>query len=211
VRFDITKLQDPVMREDLVQAVHRGVRQIIQGTFIGETGKWAHEGWLKMLMQFRTFPLTAVEKQWARQRNDRGAWTALGILVGSMSVAAPVYIARTYATSIGREDQEEFLEQRLQPEFILRATLNYVALAGFAGDFLDAAVALAPDELGLNITGGRAGADTNFVGNLIAPSTSLVNDAWGALQNLDNPHQLLQVLPGSRLPYVIPLLNTLRE
>ena len=211
VRFDITKLQDPVMREDLVQAVHRGVRQIIQGTFIGETGKWAHEGWLKMLMQFRTFPLTAVEKQWARQRNDRGAWTALGILVGSMSVAAPVYIARTYATSIGREDQEEFLEQRLQPEFILRATLNYVALAGFAGDFLDAAVALAPDELGLNITGGRAGADTNFVGNLIAPSTALVNDAWVALQNLDNPHQLLQVLPGSRLPYVIPLLNTLRE
>ena len=211
VEFDVNKLQDPVQREELIQAVHRGVSQIIQGTFIGETGKWAHSGYLKMLVQFRTFSLTAMEKQWARQRNSRGVGPALAILLTSMMAAAPIYMARVYASSIGREDQEEFLERRLQPELIVRQTLNYVALAGLAGDFLDAAVALAPDELGLQMTGGRAGTDTNFVGNLIAPATSLVDDAWKALQNLDDPAQLLRVLPGSRLPFILPGINALQE
>lgn len=211
VEFDVNKLQDPAQREELVQAVHRGVSQIIQGTFIGETGKWAHSGYLKMLVQFRTFSLTAMEKQWARQRNSRGVGPTLAILLASMMAAAPIYMARMYASSIGREDQEEFLEQRLQPELIVRQTLNYVALSGLAGDFLDAAVALSPDEWGLQMTGGRAGTDTEFVGNLIAPATSLVDDAWKALQNLDDPTQLLRVLPGSRLPYIVPGINALQE
>ncbi len=211
VEFDVNKLQDPAQREELIQAVHRGVSQIIQGTFIGETGKWAHSGYLKMLVQFRTFSLTAMEKQWARQRNSRGVGPTLAILLTSMMAAAPIYMARVYASSIGREDQEEFLERRLQPEMIVRQTLNYVALAGLAGDFLDAAVALGPDELGLQMTGGRAGTDTDFVGSVIAPATSLVDDAWKALQNLDDPAQLLRVLPGSRLPFILPGINALQE
>jgi hypothetical protein len=211
VEFDVTKLEDPALREALIQAVHRGVSQIIQGTFIGETGKWAHNGYLKMLVQFRTFSLTAMEKQWARQRNSRGTAQTLGIMLASMVAVAPVYMARVYSQSIGREDQEEFIEERLKPELIARQTLNYIALSGLAGDFLDAAAALAPDDLGIRMTGGRAGSDSQFVGNLIAPAVGLVDDVWSALQNLDDPQKALKVLPGSRLPYVIPAINALDE
>lgn len=104
------------------------------------------------------------------------------------------------------------MEKRLAPEMMIRATLNYVALAGLLGDFLDAAATVAPEELGLGgMTGGRAGTDTEFVGNLVAPSLSLVDDAWKALQNLDDPEKLARILPGSRLPYVLPAVNALGE
>src|SRR5690606_23751000 len=71
VGFDITKIEDVAVAEQVAQGVHRGVKQIIQGTFIGEQGKWAHDDFLKTLAQFRTFGITAAEKQWARQRNTR--------------------------------------------------------------------------------------------------------------------------------------------
>ena len=212
VEFDVTNLQSAELREDLIQAVHRGVSQIIQGTFIGETGKWAHEGYLKMLTQFRTFSLTSMEKQWARQRNSRGVAQSLGILLGSAFAVTPVYMARVYAQSVGREDREEFLESRLAPEVIARQTLNYMAMSGLAGDFLDAAATLAPDSLGLKaITGNRSGSDTEFIGNVIAPSLSLVDDGWKALQNLDDPQRLAKLLPGSRLPFVLPAINALGD
>jgi hypothetical protein len=209
--FDVTQMTDLAQQEALIQAVHRGVSQIIQGTFIGETGKWAHDGYLKMLTQFRTFSLTSMEKQWGRQRNSRGVAPALGILLGSMMAAAPVYMARVYATSIGREDQEAYIEERLKWELIARQTLNYVALSGLIGDFLDAGAALAPEELGLNMTGGRAGTDTEFVGNMVAPALSLVDDSWKAIQNLDDPEKLARILPGSRLPFVLPAVNALGD
>lgn len=211
LEFDVSKIADPDLREEVIHAVHRGVNQIIQGTFIGEQGKWAHDGYLKLLTQFRTFSLTAMEKQWGRQRNSRGVGQALGILLGSMMAAVPVYVARVYVASIGREDQEEYIEQRLAPELIARQTLNYVALGGLAGDFLDIGAALAPDELGVKVTGGRAGTDTDFVGSIVAPSISLVDDAWKAMQNLDDPERLARVLPGSRLPYVLPAINALGD
>jgi hypothetical protein len=210
-KFDVTQMTDLAQQEALIQAVHRGVSQIIQGTFIGETGKWAHDGYLKMLTQFRTFSLTSMEKQWGRQRNSRGVAPALGILLGSMMAAAPVYMARVYATSIGREDQAEYIEEKLQWELIARQTLNYVAMSGLIGDFLDAGAALAPEELGLNMTGGRAGTDTEFVGNMVAPALSLVDDSWKAIQNLDDPEKLARILPGSRLPFVLPAVNALGD
>lgn len=210
-KFDVTQMTDPAQQEALIQAVHRGVSQIIQGTFIGETGKWAHDGYLKLLTQFRTFSITAAEKQWGRQRNSRGSVKSLGILLGSMFAAVPVYYARVYASSIGREDQEAYIEERLRPELVARQVLNYVALSGLAGDFLDAAAAIAPEDMGLKMTGGRAGTDTEFVGNMVAPSLSLVDDVWKALQNLDDPEKLAKVLPGSRLPFIVPAINELGD
>ena len=211
VEFDVTRMTDLDMQEELIQSVHRGVSQIIQGTFIGETGKWAHDGYLKVLTQFRTFSITSMEKQWARQRNSRGTAQALGVLLGSMSVVVPVYVARVYASSVGRPDAEEYIEKRLAPEMVARQTLNYVAMAGLTGDVFDIAAAVLPESWGVNMTGGRAGTDTKFVGNVVAPSLSLADDVWKGLQNLDDPEKLAKLLPGSRLPFLLPAINALGD
>ena len=215
VGFDITKIADQAVAEQVVHAVHRGVKQIIQGTFIGEQGKWAHDGLMKTMLQFRTFGVTAAEKQWARQRNSRGVATALGMLVMSMGVVAPVYMTRAYLNSIGRSDQEEYLERRLHPTAIARATLNYIAQAGLLGDVLDALSSFLPDAVKEVIgepTGGRATGNTTVIGNLVAPSASYVDDVYEALQNLTtDPEKVARALPFSRLPYLLPAINALGE
>lgn len=210
VEFDLTKVRDQKVANEFVQAVHRGTNQIIQGTFIGETGKWAHDGIMKTLTQFRSFSLVSMEKQWARQRNSRGAAASAGILLGSMSIAAPIYMSRVYLASVNRPDQEAYLEKNLAPAQVARATLNYVAMSGLLGDWIDGLNAAVPG-LG-DITGGRTGANVGAVGNLIAPSAGMVDDIFQTMQNLDDPHKIARtVMPLANLPYLVPILNMLDE
>jgi hypothetical protein len=209
--FDATKISDPDIRDQVIQAVWRGTQQIIQGTFIGERGKWAHDGWLKMLTQFRTFSITSMEKQWGRQRNNHGSFAAFGMMMGAMSIAVPIYVARTYAASIGRPDQEEYLASNLTPMHVGRATLNYIAMSGMVGDFLDLTSSMLPEEMGITPTGGRAGVASDFVGNYVLPASSLVDDLWKYAQSPLDAHAAARVLPGSRLPYLLPLTNALKD
>lgn len=208
-QFDITKMENKDAADAFVQAVHRGAAQIIQGTFIGETGKWAHSGWLRLMTQFRTFSLVAVEKQWARTRANFGVAKALGMLMGSMSVAAPIYMARVYAQSIGRPDQDEYLSKRLSVEAIARATLNYVALSGLAGDFMDALGSVA----GVSTSGGRVGSGMDFIGGVVAPVASTVDDVFKSLQNTKegtDVYGVVKNLPFANIPYLVPVVNLLK-
>ena len=211
VEFDVTQMTDPAMREQLIQAVWRGTSQIIQGTYIGERGKWAHDGTLKLLTQFRTFSITSMEKQWGRQRNSRGAFATFGIIMGAMSLAAPIYMARTYASSIGRPDQAEYLEERFQPQHLARATMNYVANLGLAPDMIDGLSAMLPESMGVKATGGRAGVETDFVGNYVAPAFSLVDDVWKYAQSPLEMDDAARILPLRNLPYLVPLMNLTKE
>lgn len=198
--LDLTKAQDLTAVEDYIQAVHRGTNQIIQGTFIGEQGKWAHDGLLRFLTQFRTFSITSVEKQWTRQMNNHGAVKGWGIMLGTMMMAAPIYIARTFLNSVGRDDQQEYLDKMLTPAMIARASMNYVAMTGLAGDFADAFTAVTGTG---EVTGARSGASTGFVGTVVAPGAGWVDDVWKGLQNTEDgtdPSELAKTLPFANLP-----------
>lgn len=208
-QFDITKMENREAADAFVQAVHRGTRQIIQGAFIGETGKWAHSGLLKILTQFRTFSLIAIDKQWNRQVGNHGTAAALGILLGTMAFATPIVMVRAGLASLGRPDQDAYLERRLSPASLARETLNYVALSGLAGDLMDAMAAVS----GAEPTGGRTGSNKSFMGNVVAPSVGKVNDVWGAIQNNregTDLHGLVQQLPFARLPWLYPAVNALK-
>jgi Transglycosylase SLT domain len=209
--FDISKATDTQAAAEFTQAIHRGVSQIIQGTFIGEQGAWAHSGMMRLMTQFRTFSLTSVEKQWARQVGNVGTVKTLLMMLGAMSLAAPIYMARTYLASIGRPDQDAYLEKQLTVAQIARASLNYIAMSGLAGDFLDATTAVT--GIG-KVTGGRSGVGSEFVGNVVAPAAGLVDDVWRAVQNTKegtDPHDLLKTLPFNRHPLLIPAINALGD
>jgi Transglycosylase SLT domain len=207
--FDITKATDKEAANQLIQAVHRGAGQMIQQTFIGESGRYVHNSYLRMLTQFRGFGLTAIDKQWNRQKGNRGVAAALGMSVGAMSVAAPIYMVRTYLASIGRHDQQEYLERMLAPGAIARATTNYIATSGLAGDFLDAFTAVTGTGA---VTGGRTGTNSQLIGNLVAPALGKADKVWGALQDTKDGtdvHGLIRELPLARLPWFIPAINAL--
>lgn len=209
--FDITKATDKEAAHAFIQGIHRGASQIIQGTFIGESGKYVHNSWLRMLTQFRSFSLTAIDKQWNRQVGNRGATGAILLTLAAMSVAAPIYMVRQYLAAIGRKDREEFLEKQLSFGAIARASTNYIATAGLAGDFVDALTAVTGTA---EYVGGRSGTAVGAVGNLIAPAAGKVDRLWGAVQNTGNgtdPHALIKELPLSRLPFLIPAANALND
>lgn len=208
--FDVTKL-DPADARAFIEAVHRGSAQMIQGTFIGETGKWAHDGWLRLLSQFRTFSITAVEKQWGRQRAGRGVYTALAMTLGAMSIAIPIHLARVYAMSAGRPDREEYIKKQTEWDVLGRASMNYIATSGLAGDFIDALSAVS----GLGAPqGGRNSGGQEFVGSVVLPAAGLVDDVWKGVQNTrdgTDPHQLVKAMPFSNLPMFKVLINHMAD
>src|SRR5690606_34006070 len=120
-------------------SIMRGVGQIVQETYVGETGKWAHSGYLKFLTQFRTYSITSFEKQAIRQFRTHGTMKAFGILLASISVSAPIYAARTLlsAALLPAADREEFMEKRMTPAELGIAALGYTALGGWARDMID--------------------------------------------------------------------------
>lgn len=210
----------PAQRAELVGVINRGSNQIIQNTYIGETGKWAHDGFLKLLLQFRTFSLTAVEKQWGRNLRNYGALKSMMFLMGAMSFAAPIHMARVNARMLGmsEEDREAYAEKYLAPAAIAQATMTYASAAGFAGDIWDIGGSATTNIMGdaapewlsstVNPRGG-ARAQGKLLGGVIAPSASVAENAF-ALANGDWK-KLKSLLPGANLPYVVPFINAAEE
>jgi hypothetical protein len=209
VELDVTKATDLDAAREFTQAVHRGVSQIIQGTFIGERSKWATDAHMRLLTQFRAFGLLAIEKQYGRQVGNVGEMKTLGIMLGSMCAVLPIYAARMQLQSLGRGDREEFLDKAFEPRRVARQTMNYVAGSGLAGDFLDALGGLA----GVNVGGRQGDREQDFVGNVVAPAAGLLNDAWKAVQNVKEGETNLQpaVKVLTNLPYLVPLINAMGD
>lgn len=216
VGFDIERLSSAKAREEFVQAIHRGTSQIIQDTFIGERGAWAHDDWAKVALQLRTFGLTAMEKQWGRTRavNSNGPLHgygyAAGVLAGQMAFAAMIYAARAQVYAAGREDREEYLERAFTPASMVQATLNYSAMSGLGGDAFDLVASLAGgwDDDMKETLGTRSFA--TGVGGLI-PAAGSVDAALRIAQGKGDLHTALKQLPGSNLPWIAPILNLAKE
>jgi hypothetical protein len=212
LNFDNSKLS-PERIADFSQAVLRGSSQIIQKSYIGETGRWANDGFLKMLFQFRTFGITSIEKQWGRNVANHGTPKAFAYLLGSMSFAAPIYMARQQLKTIGmsRSEREKYLERNLQPLQIARATMNYASASGLAGDIMDVGGGFASAFGGdggkeyAESVGARGQDRQNLIGGVLGPGAGIVQDAWAATHG--NTHSLMRIIPGSNLPMVQPLLN----
>jgi hypothetical protein len=206
-------MTDADLRE-LSQAVERGSSQIIQRAYTGETGKWAHDGLLRLLTQFRTFGVVGIEKQWGRNRTNFGATKAFGYLVGSMSMAIPVHYARAYAKAVAMSEDKrtEYLDAVLSPAAVARATTNYASASGYAGDIWDTGGGMfnswfGDDELAKVIgirTGGTRGA-----AHALIPGVGLIDDLVAGANG--NPNKLVKLLPGSNLPYLAPMFNVASE
>ncbi len=199
--LDLTKATDHAAAAEFVQAVHRGGRQIIQGTYIGETGKWAHNDLLRMLVQFRSFSITSMEKQWTRQRVDSGTAKAFGLLMGQMAFALPIHLARVQINGAMRENRDEYVAKQLEPAMLARAVLNYTSISGLAGDVLDAGAAVT----GMEASGVRTGSGSPL-GNV--PALGYIESGAKVIQQKD-AREAIRMLPGGNLPYLTPVLNGL--
>lgn len=199
VALDLTKGTDHAAIGEFVQAIHRGGKQIIQGSYIGETGAWAHNDLLRMLVQFRSFSITSMEKQWTRQRVDVGTAKAFGLLAGQMAFALPIHLSRVAINATGRDKKEEYLETQLHPAMLARAVLNYTSISGLAGDVLDAGASFS----GYEATGVRSGS-ASALGNI--PSLGYLESGAKVFKQRD-AREAIRMLPGGNLPFLTPVVN----
>lgn len=204
----------PAETAEIIQAIERGASQIIQRTYIGETGKWAHSSFLKLLFQFRTFSLTSIEKQWGRNVRNYGALKSFTYLVGAASFALPIHLARVAwkAETMQSDKRGKYLEDNMSGLALTRAVMNYTSASGLSGDVLDLGAGFASsyggdfgERFGESY-GIRGKQSDKLVGGVIAPSAGLLNDAWAGVSTGD-PKKLVRSLPGSNLPYVAPFIN----
>jgi len=217
VGWDLTRVSDPATAEAFAQAVHRGVSQIIQGTFIGERNKWLHNDYLKLMLQLRTFGITATEKQLGRTvmlhgGGAKGYAYAGGILLGQMAMALPLHLARIHLAAAGRGDREEFIKQSTAPGALALALMNYSSISGSAGDILDLVAALGSGwmgEEGREVIGARTGQATS-VGRLI-PAAGSIDAAFKVLGGQSSLYNAVKQLPFSNLPYLQPWVGMTKE
>lgn len=213
-KFDLRKATNKEAAAKFITAVHRGSAQLIQDSFVGEKGKWQHSGVGKVLSQFRNFPLLAAEKQWGRQRGNRGAVVASLMLLASTGAILPLVYARVALNAAGRPDRDEYIDKMTTPYALARAALNYVSMAGMAGDLMDVlsgtAQAVAP-EAAASFTGTtRTGRAPTLAG--IVPLLGYGDELLGIPGAIGkgNPFAIAQTLPLSNVPWLTPIMNTLR-
>lgn len=207
----------PHETNSLRDAIERGSSQIIQRTYTGETGKWAHNGLLRLLTQFSTFSITAAEKQWARNRANYGALKAAMYLGAAMSFAIPIHIARVQLKTAGmsRKEREKYADDHLTPLALARASMNYAAASGLLGDIMDVGGGFASSYGGdtgeaiQKALGGRSDSGGKLFGGVIAPGMGLAEDLWAGAHG--NGEKLLKAMPFANLPYTAPLVNLVTQ
>jgi hypothetical protein len=222
VSFDAQKLGDQATIEAYTQAIHRGTKQIIQGTFVGERNAWVHNDYMNVLTQFRTFSITALEKQWARQRltydNQAVGYAYLAGLITAQSAAAlPIYAARVYSQAMlmDEEKREAYIDSRMNGPALVRGLMNYSSSSGALGDMMEYALMFGGKSAGMD--GARGAGQADVVGSAV-PAAGAANQAARALGGAvegalddkdDNVHvdRVLKTLPFSSLWYVTPFIN----
>lgn len=216
--------------ETFTTALHRGVAQMIQSNFVGENNAWAHNDWVKIMTQFRTFSITAMEKQWARRRavaaEDGGMLDGYahigGMLAAQMAVGALLYTARVHSQTIGmsEKDRRKRLDKAFTPAAIATGALNASTLSGYTGEVFSALGAMQswmPDAMAKQVSTGSHGAGRGDRGSSVldsVPAVGYLEQATKAIQKLpekNGVHNLAKVLPGANSPLVLPFLNALKD
>jgi hypothetical protein len=224
IEFDNMAWDSPEDALRFMASVQRGASQIIQEAYIGETGKWAHDGWLKLMTQFRSYGLTAVQKQFRRQQFTHGTFKVAGLMMGAMSVAIPIHLARLQlrALAMPEADREEFMDRNMAPMALGRASLNYVSTVGILPDVMDIAATAA----GMQASGGRAN-NQALIGGQVLPAVGAIEDAYKLakapgrmsarqlegkpLKAGDEAVEAMRLLPGSNFPVIQAFFNVMKS
>lgn len=123
-------------KDALIAAVDRETRRVIQENDIGTLSNWMTHPASKILLQFRTFSIGSYSKHLLFGLNQKDAM-AFQEFSASMVGALIGYIAKTHLASIGRDDREEYLEERLSKDALAAAAIYRSTHASFLPGVVD--------------------------------------------------------------------------
>jgi len=178
--------KDPEAFEAYRYAMNRQVSRMVQQNLLGETHPLMSTTLGKTFGQFRSFVLVAYEKQLLHNLLMRDKETVTYALTG-MFLGGLAYSAQTAVNSIGRDDQEKYLKERLSAKNIGLASFQRSGMATLIPGTVDSLFGLTGRD---PVFGFRSSnLDSNFVtGNpTVSTYMKLQGSIKGAIAPVVNP------------------------
>ena len=198
VGFDIEKLPADAA-DEFNTAIWRASKQMIQGTFAGESGAWIHSDVARVMLQMKTFAINSIEKQQIRFWHNHGALNFAMTFLATASAALPIHLARVAWNAQGRSEQErrEYIDRALEPSSLFTATMTYMGLSGVLPDAIQAITTLA----------GVDSYNQSLIGGSFLPAADMLNDIYSSATT---PSKATRVVPLLNAAPVIPFMNMIR-
>lgn len=127
-RINIEKWDDLEAKNAFVNGVDRWAKKSIQENDIGNMPDFMSYELGKTIAQFRSFMMAAYVKQTLGGIHNRD-WEVATSFLTSMFFGGLFYAGQTYVNSIGRDDREEYLEERLSPVNLANASFQRAAFS----------------------------------------------------------------------------------
>jgi hypothetical protein len=128
--------------------LNRHASQVVQKSFVGELSPGMMNPWVSFMMQFKSYAMTAAEKQQGRNLKFVDKEAAMGmVLNGATSAGARAIRYYSMAASLPEDQREEYLEQKFGQwsEFGFD-TMAYMGNAGMFPQIWEAGKGMATGE-----------------------------------------------------------------
>jgi hypothetical protein len=172
-RINLEQWADEDARDAFIFAISRWTRQSIQQNDVGNLNIHMTSTLGKILTQFRTFMLVSYSKQFLHNihRRDFAAFQGMmySVLFGGLA-----YTLQTHVNSIGRNDKESFLEERLSITEIGKAAFQRAGWASLFPALVDTGASLMGEDP-LFAYGRTTGLASNIIRGI--PLVDLVDNA----------------------------------
>lgn len=163
VSLNLSRWDDEIATERFTKALRLDTTQNVQVTNVGSTNPLMRTEIGKTMFQFMSYTMGSNEQQFGRSyaRLAAGDMTPVKVFLGALVTTGLTYLARVHANSIGREDREEYLKERLDPVNAVRAMLSYSGQLGIGTILLSGG--LSAESIIQNPTAQLAGGITDAI------------------------------------------------
>ena len=125
-------------RHALGAMLRRHAQQVVQAGFVGEMSPTMNKPIMAFLMQFKTYPTLAVEKQQVRNLKFKDQEAAVGLMLNAVTSAASRMIrTESIAMTLAAEDRQKFRDERNAPGALALSTWTYMAGAGWSPYYIN--------------------------------------------------------------------------
>lgn len=181
-KINLDQWEDIESATMFAQGLRRWADRVVQRNDIGQLHPYMTTDLGRTLFQFRTFHVASWEKQFLTRVQARDVMAASSAMFG-MTIAGLIYTAQTYSRSIGRDDREEYLAERLSTEAIAKAAFQRGGASSLLPGIIDTTLPFAGIDPQFNYrnSGLSSGiAPGQFIDS--TPAARLITDLSMALQ-----------------------------
>lgn len=174
--LDFDRWDDLDARDAFAMALYRQGRRLVQENDLGSSAMWMHKEVGRVLIQFRSFMLNAYSKQLLHNFKIDG-WAAFVPWAYGMVFGGLAYTLRQHANTVGLDDRQKLLRERLKPERVAAAAFNTAAMSSLVPAGIDTIWQFTGNEpvfqharttgLGTSLLDWRANPTTQTLGTLL--------------------------------------------